>query len=109
MVEIIDLQSQVDQVKTDLESLKKETSEEVKEKKTQETQQKINTTKEAISKKLAELEALNDATMATDIQKLKDMLLSLETSTTEISALKQEVVAPVDPSKETPKTPKDEK
>ena len=99
---IENLQQEVNQVKIDLDSLKKLTDESIKQNKAKEAAEKVKSTKESINKKLDELKWRTDATSIENAAKLEAMLKSLEAlekSSDELQALKITVTAPVEAPK----------
>lgn len=93
------LQTQVDQVKIDLDILKEETSESLKKSKAEAAADKLKSTKEEISKKIEALKGLTDANSKADIIKLESMLKTLESSDNQLETLKIAVIEPIDMSK----------
>ena len=89
------LQTQVSHVKTDLDALKKETSEENKKTKAETIEKDVTTTKEAINKKLEELKKLGEEKNKTDIAKLEAMLVTLDDSDKKLDVLKTEIITPI--------------
>lgn len=85
------LQAQVDQVKIDLDSLKKESSDDIIKTKTTALETKVTTTKDNITKKIDELKALGEASHSAEIAKLEKMLALLTTSTSDLTDLKKDV------------------
>ena len=113
---IENLQQEVNQVKIDLDSLKKLTDESIKQNKAKEAAEKVKNTKESINKKLEELKWRTDVTSIENAAKLEAMLKSLEAlekSSDELNALKTVVNEPVDNAninttkKNVPKTEKE--
>ncbi len=82
---------QINEIKLSLEELKKETSIEQKNKKSDAAKEKINKTKEDINKRLAELNALWDETSLEEAKKLEEKLVALNTFSSEITSLEVEV------------------
>ncbi|MEI6672136.1 MAG: hypothetical protein WCL02_01955 [bacterium] len=74
------LKTQVDQVGTDIESLKTETSEELKKAKAEIIEKNALTAKQEIAQKLETLKGLTDEKSKTDTAKLEEMLKTLETT-----------------------------
>lgn len=91
MNSIESLQTEVNQVKTDLDLLKAETNETIKQTKAESLEQDVSATKEKIKKELDALKGLTDATSLENARKLEAMLLTLETSNTELATLKVDV------------------
>ncbi len=102
MNSIESLQTEVNQVKTDLDLLKAVTNETIKQTKAESLAQDVTATKEKIKKELDALKWLTDATSLENTRKLEAMLLTLETSTTELTTLKASVTTPLNSSEETP-------
>jgi hypothetical protein len=100
VMSIEQLQNQVDDVNTDLISLKKETSDDIFETKSKALEIKVTNTKDAINKKIDDLKAKWEAENAVSISSLESMLVILETSTSELSTLKTNIAnnAPTDDS-----------
>ncbi|MCX6823655.1 MAG: hypothetical protein NT085_00815 [candidate division SR1 bacterium] len=91
---IDELQTQVDQVSTDLASLKTETNETIKKTKIEEAAVKVKTTKELITKEIDALKGLTDTISIENKAKLEKMfttLETLETSNTDLATLKADV------------------
>ncbi len=88
------LQTQVDQVKAALDVLKNETNEALKKAKIEEAAVKVKATKEAITKEIVALKWRTDTTSIENKAKFEKMfatLETLETSNTDLAALKTEV------------------
>jgi len=96
---IEDLQTQVDQVKKDLDALKTETAEDQKKVKAEAAADKVKTTKEEITKKIEALRLLTDANSKADVVKLEAMLVTLESFGNELETLKVAVITPVETQK----------
>lgn len=94
------LQSQVDQVKTDLDILKTETNEALKKSKAEAAADKVKNAKEEITKKLEALKGLSDENSKADVVKLEAMLKTLETSDSELETLKIVVIKPIELQKD---------
>lgn len=88
MTNIEKLQQKVETIKTDLDNLKSEVSVEVKKQKEKETFDKIKNAKEEINLKIDELKKLGEEKNSNEIQKLQEMLISLDAQ----SKLKIEVI-----------------
>jgi len=104
------LQSEVDQVKTDLDDLKTEANEKTKKDKTEAAAKKMKTTKEEINKKIEALKGLGEENNQADILKLEAMLVTLNTSNSELNTLKGDITDPILDSPEEDekkKTPED--
>ena len=93
------LQTDVNEIARDLADLKNETSETLKKNKAEAAADKLKTTKEEITKKLEVLKGLTDANSQADIAKLEAMLITLESSDSELDALKIAVVTPIEAPK----------
>lgn len=98
MTNIETLQTQVDQVAKDLADLKKLTDETLKQTKAEAAADKVKTAKEEINKKIEALKGLTDATSKADLAKLEAMLVTLESSETELTTLKAEITPSIDVS-----------
>ena len=117
MVNIEQLQKKVENIKNDLADLKSEISVEVKKQKEKETFDKIKNTKEEINMKIDELKKFGEEQNATEIQKLQEMLTSLdaqsklkaEVATDKIKPSETQEKNPTTESKEEEKKPADEK
>lgn len=90
---IDELQTQVDQVGTDLTSLKTETDEAIRKTKVQEIELDAKAAKDTIQKELGVLKWMwsTNLTIQENITKLETMLTTLETSTTDLSDLKMQI------------------
>lgn len=96
-----ELQTQVDQVKIDLASLKAETSEENKRIIAEAIEKDVAATKEAIKKELDLLKWSTDILSIETTKKLEAMLVALETSNAELATLKSDVIlSPIVPDTE---------
>jgi len=91
LITVEKLQTQVDEIASDLSFLKKETSKDVVEHKTKDLERKTIVVKDEIQYKIDELSALWDSYHAAEIAKLETMLVVLETSTSELGLLKAHV------------------
>lgn len=96
-----ELQTQVDQVKLDLASLKAETSEENKRIRAEAIEKDVAATKEAIKKELDFLKWSTDILSIETTKKLEAMLVALETSNVELATLKSDItLSPIVPDTE---------
>ncbi|MCX6823656.1 MAG: hypothetical protein NT085_00820 [candidate division SR1 bacterium] len=96
-VETLKIQEQIDKVKTALDKLKAETSVDQKKIQAKEIATDVTTVKEAINKELETLKGKADKESLETKTKLEEMLETLETmesSSTDLTALKAEVIAP---------------
>ena len=91
-IEVFD--QKINEIKLSLDELKKETSVEQKNKKTEEAKEKITKTREEINKKLNELKAVWDATSLQDAKKLEENLLVLDSVSSDISTLENDIKTP---------------
>lgn len=91
-LEIEKIQNEVNQFHKEFEELKKETDQWAKEQKTQVIQNNIISTKIKINDKLKELKKLGEESYQQEIEKLEEMLASLDWFDFEISELKKSVI-----------------
>lgn len=95
IISVEQLKQKVDTVKTELADLKKETSEDILDKKKKTTNEKIEATKKEIQAKLDALKVvwidLQTAETQAEIKELEEMLVTLNTSSTEISSLEEDI------------------